>query len=170
MFVLALLVMSLVSVSANAASNCSPKTKTCVLPEKTTAKEVSAVDAESVVLTVSKMTCDGCVSAVTKSLTDLEGVSDAVISLDKGTAHVQYDASKIKPEEMMKATAKAGYPAKVVVSDTPPKVVKAGCAPMAGCDPKACGAPKACGVKATKAAPDAKTSESTQEVPDNPGQ
>jgi len=55
------------------------------------------------VLYIEGMVCQGCAEAVTGCLTGIEGVARAEVSLDEGSAHVRYDASKTSPGDMIAA-------------------------------------------------------------------
>jgi len=50
------------------------------------------------------------VASVTRSLTKINGVIKADVSLEKAEAVVTYDDAKAKVEAMLKATKNAGYP------------------------------------------------------------
>ena len=61
-------------------------------------------------LRVENMTCSGCVATVTRVLSGLDGVRDVKVTLDPPKAVVLYDSSKLGPEDLTRATARAGYP------------------------------------------------------------
>jgi copper chaperone CopZ len=63
----------------------------------------------SVELKVEGMTCQGCVRSVTKKLSGVAGVSDAVVDLDAGKATVHYDDSAAKVEDLIAAVEKIGF-------------------------------------------------------------
>jgi copper chaperone CopZ len=107
----------------------------------TDAKMVSAdVKGKTTMLNVSNMTCGGCVSHVTKTLGEIDGVNDVTVSLDKGTAEVVYDADKIQPAMLTAAVVKAGYPAKLADADMTD--AKTADAKSGKCDPAACAGKK----------------------------
>ena len=58
---------------------------------------------------VEGMTCAGCASGVERSLTNLEGVKSAEVSLDDASATVAYDPGSVTPELMQQAVEKAGF-------------------------------------------------------------
>lgn len=122
------------SEGASTASACQGKTA------GTAAKMASASDgAQTIVLNVSNMTCGSCVNHVTKALASVEGVSDVKVSLEKGTAEVQYAAAKVKPEMLTAAVVKAGYPAEMANATTADaKACGSHAAKMAGTEAKAC--------------------------------
>jgi periplasmic mercuric ion binding protein len=50
---------------------------------------------------------------VRKSLTNLEGVSEAIVDLESGTAVVTYDPTKVELLQMTEATTNSGFPSTV---------------------------------------------------------
>lgn len=65
-------------------------------------------------LQVAKMTCGGCAAAVKMAAKKIDGVKDATVSYEKGTADITYDPTKTNPEVIAKAiTEKSGFPARV---------------------------------------------------------
>lgn len=62
-----------------------------------------------VVLTITGMTCGGCVNSVTRVLQSTPGVKQATVSLVPSEARVSYDASAISPEQLANAVADAGF-------------------------------------------------------------
>jgi copper chaperone len=63
----------------------------------------------TVTLKVEGMSCGGCVASVTRVLTALPGVSDAAVSLQGGTAKVNFDEARINPAALRAAIENAGY-------------------------------------------------------------
>ena len=61
-------------------------------------------------LTVSGMTCDGCVRAVKRVLARVPGVTEVAVDLDTGRAQVTGEAA---PERLIEAVEKAGYEARL---------------------------------------------------------
>jgi len=51
-----------------------------------------------------------CVISVKRSLTKINGVSKADVSLEKGEAVVTFDDAKAGVDSLLKATRDAGYP------------------------------------------------------------
>ena len=51
-----------------------------------------------------------CVTSVKRSLTEVNGVSRADVSLEQAKAVVTYDDAKTNVEALLKATKGAGYP------------------------------------------------------------
>jgi copper chaperone len=67
---------------------------------------------EKSTLHVEGMTCGHCKSAVTKALTELEGVESVVVHLDTGKVDVEADSSKVTEAEMREAVEEQGYDVK----------------------------------------------------------
>ena len=65
----------------------------------------------SVTLDVRGMTCASCLAHVEGALTDLEGVTDAVVNLGLGTARVTYVAGLMTVSQMKHSVHEAGYEA-----------------------------------------------------------
>lgn len=68
---------------------------------------------EEAVLKVDGMTCASCTVHVRQSLTRVEGVQDAKVTVDPPEAVVRYDPSKASVQALEQATAQAGYPSSV---------------------------------------------------------
>lgn len=60
---------------------------------------------------VEGMSCGHCQMAVTKAITQLDGVSSAEVDLDNGEAKVSYDENKTNVDSIKKAVNDAGYKA-----------------------------------------------------------
>lgn len=65
-------------------------------------------------LSVRNMTCGACRVIVKKSLTRVEGVRDAKVTLDPPRAVVTYDPAKAGPDRLIEATTRAGFPSTIV--------------------------------------------------------
>ena len=71
----------------------------------------SAFAAEkTVTLAVRNMYCAACPGTVKKSLLDVPGVTNVVVSAGDKTAVVTFDDSKAEVDALVKATTNAGYP------------------------------------------------------------
>lgn len=68
-----------------------------------------------VTLSVGNMTCSACAVTVQKSLTRIEGVKDAKVTLRPPQAVVTYDPVKVPMERLVEATTKAGFPSTILV-------------------------------------------------------
>lgn len=60
-------------------------------------------------LSVTGMTCGGCVSSVQRVLTALPGVQRAEVSLTPGQARVTYDPTRIDRAALVQAIVDAGF-------------------------------------------------------------
>lgn len=68
---------------------------------------------KTVTLGVPGMTCAACPITVKKAITRVEGVSKTEVDYDKRQAAVTYDDARASVDQIMKATANAGYPATI---------------------------------------------------------
>ena len=64
---------------------------------------------ETVAIDVQGMTCNGCVSSVSRVLKSVPGVGDAQVTLTPGRATVTYDPAKTSIAALCSAIADAGY-------------------------------------------------------------
>lgn len=62
-----------------------------------------------IVLKIKGMSCQHCVVSITKALKDLKGVKDVKVSLEKGSAEVNYDDKLVTLSQMKDAVVDAGY-------------------------------------------------------------
>ena len=60
-------------------------------------------------ITISGMTCGGCVASVTKALEAVNGVNEVTVSLSDNKAMVHYDENLTSTEQLKLAVIKAGY-------------------------------------------------------------
>ncbi len=67
----------------------------------------------TVTLKIEGMTCASCPYLVKKSLTRLEGVKEAKVTLETASAIVTFDDQKITPKALTNATLAAGFPSSV---------------------------------------------------------
>ncbi|MBI5574944.1 MAG: cation transporter [Deltaproteobacteria bacterium] len=75
--------------------------------------EESAVTRQAT-LSVRNMTCGACPVIVKKSLTRVDGVKDAKVTLSPPQAIVTYDPAKVRAERLVEATTKAGFPSTIL--------------------------------------------------------
>ena len=61
---------------------------------------------------VGGMTCNGCTGSVQRTLSKLEGVSEAVVTLHPGIATVSADPSRVTPAQIESAITHLGYSAR----------------------------------------------------------
>lgn len=62
-------------------------------------------------LKVSGMTCGHCVQSVEKALRNSPGVRNATVHLESGAAEVEYEESRVAPEQLIAAVEEEGYSA-----------------------------------------------------------
>ena len=62
---------------------------------------------------VSGMTCGGCTGSVQRTLSKLDGISQAEVTLSPGVATVVADPARVTPAQIELAITQLGYPAKV---------------------------------------------------------
>lgn len=79
-----------------------------------------ALEPKTITFRVTGMTCGGCVIAVRKVLTRLEGVTKADASYEDSRAVVTYDPEKVTVEQMIAAIKTLGYEATVIETNTKP--------------------------------------------------
>ena len=61
---------------------------------------------------VSGMTCGGCTGSVQRTLSKIDGVSHAEVTLRPGVATVVTDPARVTPAQIESAITQLGYPAK----------------------------------------------------------
>lgn len=66
---------------------------------------------KNITIKIKGMGCQNCVNAVTESLNELEGISRVNVSLEKESAEVEYDESKINSDKMIEAIKELEYEA-----------------------------------------------------------
>jgi copper chaperone len=64
---------------------------------------------EKASIKVDGMSCSHCTAAVTKAVRALEGVSDVKVSLEAGTADVEFDPGKVTVDRIKAEIAEEGY-------------------------------------------------------------
>ena len=68
-------------------------------------------------LNVAGMTCGHCKAAVENSLKSQSGVRNASVDLGAGSAEVEYDETRVVPEQLVAAVRESGYEAQIAGSD-----------------------------------------------------
>lgn len=68
---------------------------------------------KNITIKIKGMGCQNCVNAVTESLTELEGISKVNVSLEKESAEVEFDESKINADKMIAAIKELEYEASI---------------------------------------------------------
>lgn len=66
---------------------------------------------ESATIKIEGMTCMGCVRSVSNVLQAMPGVNRADVSLERGEARVEFDASKVSTSALKAAVETAGFQA-----------------------------------------------------------
>ncbi|MBC1463676.1 heavy-metal-associated domain-containing protein [Listeria welshimeri] len=64
---------------------------------------------EKLTLNVEGMTCEHCEARVTKALSEVSGVKNTVVSLDEGTATVEFEKGEVTEDALIDAVEEAGY-------------------------------------------------------------
>lgn len=64
---------------------------------------------ETTTIGVTGMSCQGCVTSVTRLLKAVPGVDDASVTLTPAAAVVRYDAARTDPPALKAAIEEAGY-------------------------------------------------------------
>jgi copper chaperone len=67
----------------------------------------------NILLDIQGMTCNHCVMRVQKALSAVPGVEKAQVTLQPGTARVEFDETAATAQALADAVAKAGYSASV---------------------------------------------------------
>lgn len=62
-----------------------------------------------ILLTITGMSCGGCVASVQKILSELPGVQSVDVTLAPGQARVSYDPARIEHAALVKAVIDAGF-------------------------------------------------------------
>ncbi len=66
------------------------------------------------VLSVSNLSCGGCIDTITKSVATLPGTGEVSVDLASATAEVLFDANRVKdPQSIAQVITESGYPAKL---------------------------------------------------------
>jgi mercuric ion binding protein len=72
----------------------------------------AAETTQTVVFAVENMTCALCPVTVRKAMEQVNGVKSVTVDFEAKTATVVFDPATATPEEIAKASADAGYPAR----------------------------------------------------------
>lgn len=91
-----------------------------VLGARPVRADPAAPGVASVTLRVEGMTCPACKAAVKTAIVRLPGVRDAKVDVAKKSATVEYDASKVSPQQMVEAVNRLGYEASLPANAGPP--------------------------------------------------
>ncbi|MBC1424656.1 heavy-metal-associated domain-containing protein [Listeria seeligeri] len=64
---------------------------------------------EKLTLKIEGMTCGHCEARVEKALAEVDGVTNAKVSLEEGTATVEFETGKVTEDSLIDAVEEAGY-------------------------------------------------------------
>ncbi|MBC1421045.1 CopZ family metallochaperone [Listeria seeligeri] len=64
---------------------------------------------EKLTLKIEGMTCGHCEARVEKALAEVDGVTNAKVSLEEGTATVEFETGKVTEDSLIDAVEDAGY-------------------------------------------------------------
>ena len=68
-------------------------------------------------LNVGGMTCGHCVATVEQALRNQSGVRNVTVHLDSGAAEVEYEETRVVPEQLVAAVRESGYEAEIAGGD-----------------------------------------------------
>lgn len=68
---------------------------------------------KNIIIKIKGMGCQNCVNAVTESLNELEGISKVNVSLEKESAEVEFDETKINVDKMIETIKELEYEASI---------------------------------------------------------
>ncbi|MEX1276016.1 MAG: mercuric transporter MerT family protein [Bacteroidota bacterium] len=66
-----------------------------------------------VVLEIEGMDCKGCAKGLEATLGNVKGVKKAAIAFEQGRAVIEYDSSKVKPDQLVASVDESGFKAKI---------------------------------------------------------
>lgn len=69
----------------------------------------SAGKQENVIIKISGMSCQHCVQQVENALQQSRGISKVQVNLAEEKAHIEYDSSVIKVDDLLQVIRDAGY-------------------------------------------------------------
>lgn len=94
-------------------AGCGSSNQEEAMSQQKTQPAADVANAQTVNLTVSGMTCMGCVSTIESALAECEGVITKSVSLEDSAAVVKFDPAKTDAEKLMLAIHEAGYEARL---------------------------------------------------------
>lgn len=95
---------------ALAVTSCAHRQKDEPERVRNTAQQAT-VAVEKIRIPVEGMTCSACQSNVRRTIKDMDGVKDVVVSLKDRSAIVTYAPTIVKPEQIQQAITEKGYKA-----------------------------------------------------------
>ncbi|WP_242336650.1 MULTISPECIES: heavy-metal-associated domain-containing protein [unclassified Anaeromyxobacter] len=81
--------------------------------------EDTAAGSATVSLHVEGMTCASCRVAVRTALSKLDGVKDARVDVDRKSAAIDFDPTRVTPQQMVDAVNRLGYQASLPAKTGP---------------------------------------------------
>lgn len=75
--------------------------------------EVSVTHQEAL-LSIPGMNCSTCPIMINKVLAKVDGVINVSVNLERNTATVEFDSTKVKIDTILKATQNVGYPSSIL--------------------------------------------------------
>ena len=80
----------------------------------------SDTNLSKIVLSVSNMSCSGCISTIKGALADYPGIKDILVDISSGKTEVYFNRKALKDvSEIEKAITDSGYPARIIKTLTP---------------------------------------------------
>jgi copper chaperone CopZ len=79
---------------------------------------------QQLTLTIRGMTCAGCAANVQQALSELPGVSEAVVQLSAKQAQVTFNPAQVRLTQLVEAVTKAGYTAEQALPAPPPSATQ----------------------------------------------
>lgn len=64
---------------------------------------------ESISLSVSGMSCQGCANSLTRLFTQQPGIADVTVSFEAGTAAIKYDPDQVALPRLSEIVVEAGF-------------------------------------------------------------
>lgn len=71
----------------------------------------ATADVQTVELSVTGMTCENCVQAITTAMNDLPGMQQCTVSLEDGKAVLTVDANVLTPDQVATRISQLGFQA-----------------------------------------------------------
>lgn len=68
---------------------------------------------KNIIIKIKGMGCQNCVNAISESLKELEGISKVNVSLEKESAEVEFDETKINADKMIETIKELEYEASI---------------------------------------------------------
>ncbi|MGH2569126.1 MAG: mercuric transporter MerT family protein [Bacteroidota bacterium] len=85
--------------------------------------ESSQQTAAIAVLDIEGMDCRGCAKGLEATLGNLKGVKKAAVEFEEGRAVIEYDPTKVKPEQLVASVDETGFKARISLTKTTQRTV-----------------------------------------------